>query len=154
MDANRAALEGTGFARHEVVGRKMWDVWWHSLPEEQAIARTSVETAAKGMAVREECRYVLRDGTVRFADRTLNPVQNQLGGVVMIVASALDVTEQRQLRSMLEERVRERTAELEMKNLELVRQTEVVRQLVEVNRRLDVLGHNIELLLAAILAKL
>jgi PAS domain S-box-containing protein len=129
LDANRAALEGTGFARHEVVGRKMWDVWWHSLPEEQAIARTSVETAAKGMAVREECRYVLRDGTVRFADRTLNPVQNQLGGVVMIVASALDVTEQRQLRSMLEERVRERTAELEMKNLELVRQTEVVRQL-------------------------
>jgi len=129
LDANRAALEGTGFARHEVVGRKLWDVWWHSLPEEQAIARTSVETAAKGMAVREECRYVLRDGTIRFADRTLNPVQNHQGDVVMIVASALDMTEHRQLRIMLEERVRERTAELEMKNLELMRQTEVVREL-------------------------
>ena len=129
LDANRAALEGTGFTRHEVVGRKLWDVWWHCLAEEQAIARTSVETAAKGMAVREECQYVLRDGTIRFADRTLNPVQNQQGDVVMIVASALDMTEHRNLRSMLEDRVRERTAELEMKNLELVRQTEVVREL-------------------------
>ena len=129
LEANRAALEGTGFNRHEVVGRKLWDVWWHSLPEEQVIARTSVETAAKGVVVREECQYVLRDGTVRFADRTLNPVQNERGAVVMIVASALDITEHRQLRGMLEGRVRERTGELEMKNLELMRQTEVVREL-------------------------
>jgi signal transduction histidine kinase len=72
---------------------------------------------------------VLRDGTVRFADRTLNPVQDERGAVVMIVASALDITEHRQLRGMLEDRVRERTGELEMKNLELMRQTEVVREL-------------------------
>jgi len=129
LEANCAALEGMGFTRGEVIGRKLWDVWWHSLPEEQAIARTSVETAARGLVVREECQYTLRDGTIRFADRTLNPVQNELGEVVMIVASGLDITEHRQLRSMLEERVCERTQELEMKNLELVRQTEVVREL-------------------------
>jgi PAS domain S-box-containing protein len=128
-EANLAALEGTGFRRNEVIGRKLWDVWYQSLPEEQAIARTSIATAAKGLAVREECQYALRDGSVRFADRTLNPVQNERGEVVMIVASALDNTEHRQLRNVLEERVRDRTRELETKNVELVRQTDVVREL-------------------------
>ena len=129
VEANRAALDGTGFSRGEVIGGKLWDIWWRSLPEEQAIAKTSVATAAKGLAVREECQYALRDGTIRFADRTLNPVQNAHGEVIMIVASGLDITEHRQLRSMLEERVRERTRELEVKNQELSTQTEVVREL-------------------------
>ena len=129
VEANRAALEGTGFARSEVIGSKFWDIWWRSMPEEQAIAKTSVATAAKGLAVREECQYALRDGSIRFADRTLNPVQEANGEVIMIVASGLDMTEHRQLRSMLEERVRERTRELEIKNIELLRQTDVVREL-------------------------
>jgi PAS domain S-box-containing protein len=129
VEANRAALEGTGFTRRDVFGRKAWEIWWQPLPAEQAILRTSIATAAKGLAVREECQYALRDGTIRFADRTLNPVQNERGEVVMIVASALDITDQRQLRSMLEERVRDRTRELELKNLELIKQTEVVREL-------------------------
>lgn len=129
LDANRAALEGTGFTRVEVIGKKFWDVWWRSLPEEQVIAKTSIATAAKGLAVREECQYMLRDGSMRYADRTLNPIQNDSGEVVMVVASGLDITEHRQLRSMLEERVTERTRELERKNLELVRQTDVVREL-------------------------
>jgi PAS domain S-box-containing protein len=129
VDANRAALEGTGFSRDEVIGSKLWDVWWRSLPEERDIAKTSVATADKGLAVREECQYALRDGTIRFADRTLNPVQNETGETVMIVCSGLDITEHQQLRSMLEERVHDRTRELEAKNLELVRQTDVVREL-------------------------
>jgi PAS domain S-box-containing protein len=129
LEANRAALEGTGFTRSEVIGSKLWDVWWRTLPHEQSIAQTSILTAAKGLAVREECQYALRDGSVRFADRTLNPVHNELGEVTMIVASGLDITEHRQLRTMLEERVVERTRELEGKNLELVRQADVVREL-------------------------
>jgi len=129
VEANRAALDGTGFSRSDVIGSKLWDVWWRSLPEEQVIAKTSVATAAKGLAVREECQYALRDGTIRFADRTLNPVQSENGEVVMIVCSGLDITEHRQLRSMLEDRVRERTRELELKNLELVTQADVVREL-------------------------
>src|SRR5258708_13289551 len=49
LEANRSALEGTGFSRGEVVGRKLWEVWWRSLPEEQPIAKTSVESAARGL---------------------------------------------------------------------------------------------------------
>jgi PAS domain S-box-containing protein len=129
VEANRAALEGTGFQRSEVVGRKIWDVWWRSLPDELAILKTGVANAAKGLIIREECRYSLRDGSVRVAERSLNPVQNERGEVIVIVASGLDITEHLQLRSVLEARVRERTRELEVKNAEVVRQTEIVREL-------------------------
>jgi PAS domain S-box-containing protein len=129
LEANRAALEGTGFQRSEVIGRKIWDVWWHTWPEEVATLKSGVANAAKGLPVREECRYALRDGSVRIADRSLNPVQDECGEVLMIVASGLDITEHLQLRGILEDRVRERTLELEVKNAEVVRQTEIVREL-------------------------
>src|SRR5260370_18196283 len=67
LEANRSALEGTGFSRGEVVGRKLWEVWWHSLPGEQAIAKTSVESAARGLAGPEGRQDTLRDGTIRVA---------------------------------------------------------------------------------------
>src|SRR5258708_12379243 len=63
LEANRSALEGTGFSRGEVVGRKLWEVWWHSLPEEQAIAKTSVESAARALAAREACPDYVPAGT-------------------------------------------------------------------------------------------
>jgi PAS domain S-box-containing protein len=129
LEANRAALEGTGFIRAEVIGQKVWDPWWRSLPEEQARLKVSLSTAAQGLAVREECSYCLRDGSVRFADRTLNPIQNERGEVMLVVASGLDITEQIQLRDSLEQHVRQRTTELEHKNAELEKQTEVVREL-------------------------
>lgn len=129
LEANRAALEGTGYQRAEVVGKKIWDVWWARLPEEQQILKRSLANAVEGLSVREECSYAMRDGSIRFADRTLNPVLDDNGKVVIIVASGLDITEQRLTRSMLEDRVKERTRELELKNLELVHHADVVRQL-------------------------
>ncbi len=129
LEANHAALEGTGFQRSEAIGHKLWDVWWRTLPEERENVKSGVTRAAQGLVIREECRYALRDGSVRIADRTLNPLQDERGEVVMIVASSLDITEHLQLRGILEDRVRERTLELEIKNAEVARQTEIVREL-------------------------
>ena len=129
LDANHVALEGTGFCRNEVIGRKFWETWWASMPEEQQALKASIEKAARGAAVREECYYRLRDGRIRFAERTLNGIQDGNGSVAMIVVSGLDMTEQKELRTTLEEKVGERTRELEQKNLELTKQTEVVSEL-------------------------
>ncbi|GAC1436422.1 MAG: hypothetical protein NVSMB58_26710 [Terriglobales bacterium] len=129
IDANRAALEGAGFVREEVVGRKFWEPWWSSLPKEVELLKTQIARAAAGETVREECFYNLRDGTVRFADRTLNPVKDEEGEVLLIVASGLDITEQKELRDSLEARVNARTRELEEKNEELFKQAEIVREL-------------------------
>jgi PAS domain S-box-containing protein len=113
IDANRAAFEGVGFTREEVIGRKLWEPWWSQLPKETEILKASVEKAAGGESIREECEYCMADGTVRFADRTLTPVKDETGNVMMIVATGLDMTEAKQLRDGLETKVKERTAELE-----------------------------------------
>ena len=129
VDANRAALEAAGQTREEVFGQKFWEPWWAPLPEEVAVLQKSVARAARGEMVREECYYCLPDGTRRFADRTLNPVHDDSGKLLMIVASGLDITEQKELREKLEARVQLRTQELEEKNKILLEQAETVREL-------------------------
>jgi PAS domain S-box-containing protein len=113
IDANRAAFEGVGFTPEQVIGRKFWETWWAPLPRETEILKSSVQRSAEGQSVREECEYCLADGTVRSADRTLTPVKDEAGNVVMIVATGLDITEAKELRHSLELKVKERTAELE-----------------------------------------
>ncbi|MGA9388958.1 MAG: PAS domain S-box protein, partial [Candidatus Sulfotelmatobacter sp.] len=129
IEANRAALEAAGLPREQVVGRKFWEPWWSPLPNEVAVLKNSVVRAARGELVREECYFCVADGTTRFAHRTLSPVLEQDGTLVMIVATALDITEQKELREKLEARVKLRTQELEEKNQALLEQAETVRDL-------------------------
>ena len=112
IDANHAAVEGAGFTRDQVVGRKFWEPWWSPLPKEAQITESSVRRAAGGESVREECQYCMADCSIRFGDRTLTPVKDATGNVAMIVATGMDITEARELRDGLETKVKERTAEL------------------------------------------
>lgn len=129
IEANQAALEAAGCKREELIGRKFWEPWWSHSPKEVATLMTSLAKAASGQPTREECYFCLPDGTLRFADRTLNPVKDENGNVIMIVANGLDLTEQKELRDRLEIRVKQRTRELEEKNLALQERAEVVRDL-------------------------
>ncbi|MGB7600199.1 MAG: PAS domain S-box protein, partial [Candidatus Sulfotelmatobacter sp.] len=129
IDANRAAIEASGHKREELIGHKFWEFWWSALPDEVAILKNSVTKAAQGELVREECSFCLPDGTRRFAHRTLSPVLDDEGKLVMIVGTGMDITEQQELREKLEARVRQRTQELEGKNQALLQQAETVRDL-------------------------
>lgn len=129
IEVNRAALEASGLEREEAIGRKFWDFWRSRLPDEAASLKNSVGRAARGELVQEECYYSLTDGTPRFAHRTLSPVLDDAGNLVMIVATGLDLTEQKELREKLEARVKQRTQELEEKNAVLLEQAETVREL-------------------------
>lgn len=129
IDVNRAAIEAAGCTREELIGRKFWEPWWSPLPNEVAILKDSVAKAARGEQIREECYFCLPDGSLRFADRSLNPVIDDAGNIVMIVATGLDMTEQKELRERLEGHVRLRTLELEEKNQALLEQAETVREL-------------------------
>ena len=135
VEANRAALEAMGFTRDQVIGRKCWEPWWSALPNEVEILKASVARAAQGEVVREECSYCTSSGTVRFADRTLAPVRNENGAVVLIVASGLDITEQKELLDKLEQRVQVRTQELEQKNAELRKLSARLLQIQDEERR-------------------
>jgi PAS domain S-box-containing protein len=129
IEVNRAALEAAGRKREEVIGRKFWEPWWAPLPDEVETLKNSVARAARGEQVREECYFCLADGTLRFGDRTLSPVLDDDGNIVMIVGTGLDLTEQKELREKLEARVQRRTQELEEKNQALMEQAETVREL-------------------------
>jgi PAS domain S-box-containing protein len=119
-EANRAAIEGCGFTRVDVIGRKFWEPWWSALPDEAQKLQQSVARAAGGEIVREECHYCLRDRSVLlYADFTVSPVRDETGRVVMLVASGIDMTEQKALRDQLEQRVQARTYELERSNTSL-----------------------------------
>lgn len=135
VEANRAALEGMGFTRDQVIGRKCWEPWWSALPDEVATLKASVGRAAQGEVVREECSYCTSNGMVRFADRTLAPVRDDNGVVVLIVVSALDITEQKELLDKLEQRVHVRTQELEQKNAELRKLSARLLQIQDEERR-------------------
>jgi PAS domain S-box-containing protein len=126
---NRAALEAAGRKREEVIGLKFWEPWWSPLPDEVETLKNSVARAASGEQVREECYFCLADGTLRFGDRTLSPVLDDDGNIVMIVGTGLDLTEQKELREKLEARVKRRTQELEEKNQVLIEHAETVREL-------------------------
>jgi PAS domain S-box-containing protein len=95
IEVNRAALEAAGCPREQVVGRKFWEPWWSPLPDEVETLRDAITRAAKGESVRGECYFCLSDGTRRFADRTINPVFDDNGKVVMLVATGLDMTERK-----------------------------------------------------------
>jgi PAS domain S-box-containing protein len=129
LEVNRAALEAAGTGRDQLVGKKFWEPWWSPLPDEVERLQAVIAKAAAGHAVREECYFCLPDGTRRFADRTISPVKDSYGSVVMLVASGLDITEQKELRDKLEERVRTRTHELQKKNQALYEQAQRVREL-------------------------
>jgi PAS domain S-box-containing protein len=129
LEVNDAALSAAGCTRTQALGRKFWEPWWSPLAEETAILKKSIARAAAGERIAEECYFCLADGRRRFAHRTLNPIPGDDGKVVMIVATGLDMTEQKELRDQLELRVKQRTQELEEKNRHLVAQTGMVRQL-------------------------
>ena len=117
IDANHAAVQAAGCKREEVLGQKFWEPWWSRLPEEVAILKNSVAKAARGEPVQELCYFCLPDGTRRFAHRTLKPVPGDDGNISMIVATALDMTEQKELRDKLDARFKRSAEDRSKRNM-------------------------------------
>jgi PAS domain S-box-containing protein len=121
LEANKAALQALPPGERDVAGKKFWEPgWWSGLPDEVATLKAAIAKAASGEHVRAECRYIVDGGTIRYAERSLNPVKDANGGISMVVASGVDVTERKEFREKLKQRVKERTRELEEKHEQLL----------------------------------
>jgi PAS domain S-box-containing protein len=121
LEANKAALQALPPSGRDVAGKKFWEPgWWSALPDEVATLKAAIAKAASGEPVRAECRYMVDGRTIRYAERSLNPVKDANGGISMVVASGVDVTERKEFREKLKERVKERTRELEEKHEQLL----------------------------------
>jgi PAS domain S-box-containing protein len=120
LDANRICLEACGYTAKEVLGLKFWDTpWWRGSAEVKAKIRAATIGAARGDAYREELPYWCADGSERVVDFAIHSVRDEQGTIIFLHPTGMDITERKQTeqelrnaRAELEERVRERTEEL------------------------------------------
>jgi PAS domain S-box-containing protein len=104
VDANRACIEGLGFARADIVGKPLWKGgWWRISPEVEEWIRRSVEQALAGEPSRGETSFVTGNGEERVTEIALMPIRDDAGRVASVFAAGLDVTERaRQYQAIFE----------------------------------------------------
>jgi PAS domain S-box-containing protein len=127
IDANRLCLEACGYRAEQVLGLPFWDTpWWRVNPEVQAKIRAATLQAAQGLPYREELPYHWADGTERTVDFALHPIRDAHGKIIFLHPTGSDITQRKQaeeelrvIRADLEQRVQERTAELNQANQNL-----------------------------------
>jgi PAS domain S-box-containing protein len=120
VDANRICLDACGYTADEVLGLKFWETpWWRGSEEVKEKILVATIGSAKGMAYREELPYWCADGSERVVDFAIHSVRDENGAIIFLHPTGMDITERKQTelelrttRAELEERVRERTAEL------------------------------------------
>ena len=95
IDTNSAALRSCNKPRAEVIGLKIWDApWWEGVPDLQRDLKIDCDLVAAGETISRDTRFISKDGT-GFVRRTLSPIRNQRGQIVMIVAEGQDLTDRR-----------------------------------------------------------
>lgn len=136
IDANNACLDACGYRSQEVLGRPFWDtVWWRNFPESREKIRSATPLVAEGIPYREMLRYSWSDGTERLVDFALYPIVDDNGDVIFLHPTGVDITDMkrteenyRNLAHSLDAEVRARTQELEERNAEVLRQSELLRE--------------------------
>ncbi len=115
---NRACEQATGFSFAEVDGRPFWDVLL--LPEEAEEVRGIFRNLATGRCPNAHENYwVARDGSRRLISWSNTALVDDSGSVEYVIGTGVDITERRraeealrQANAELEQRVRDRTADL------------------------------------------
>ncbi len=137
QQVNRRCLEPCGYAASDMVGKLFWETpWFAKAPDVRETVKQATLAAARDESFRKKIPYFWADGTEHFADMSIDPVRDESGRVQLIHPSGLDITElksieesYRKLAEALEIQVRERTAQLEVSNMEVVEQATMLRTL-------------------------
>ena len=136
IDANRMSLQACGYTAEEVLGKQFWDTgWWRNHKQSRDKIRAATPRVAQGTPYREMLEYSWADGTSRLVDFALYPIVDDENQVIFLHPTGVDITDQkrveenyRQLAESLNAEVRARTRELESRNAEVVRQSELLRE--------------------------
>lgn len=135
VEANRLCLDACGYQAEDVLGLKYWETgWWRNFPESREKIRAATPLAAQGIPYREILKYSWADGTERLGDFALYPIVDDKGEVLFLHPTGVDITDikrtednYRELAERLEAEVQARTTELEKRNAEVLRQSELLR---------------------------
>lgn len=159
IEANQTALNIGGLSADQVIGRIFWEAaWWLNAPETQAQLQQAIAQAAQGGPVRFEVDLADAEGEVVTLDFSLKPILDEAGNVVLLVMEGRDITDRKRayaeidrLNATLEQRVVERTAQLEASNRQnealLIRERAAKTEVEAAIARLELINcHNEELL--------
>ena len=125
LQVNQAFCDMIGYTQDELKGSK-WQEITH--PDDMKMSQQFVDLVLSGAqeSVRFTKRYIHKDGSVVWVDLSTRLRRDQQGNALYFIASMNDITERvqaeeevRQLNEELEQRVRQRTAQLEAANQEL-----------------------------------
>ncbi len=102
--ANRAPLDGAAIRLEDVQGKKLWDCyWWNYSATVQRQLRSAITLAAKGKPSRYDVDVRMAGGTMMSIDFMIAPMRDTGGEITHLIASAVDITDRRQLeREVLE----------------------------------------------------
>jgi PAS domain S-box-containing protein len=125
---NKACQELTGVPFGELRGRKAWDI--AIVDDDKEKTKEAIGRLQDGEeSVQVDLRLRTKDGDVRLVSMTFTALSDDLGIPITIIASGIDVTERwnaeekiRRINEELEERVRQRTSQLQQSNEDLVRE--------------------------------
>ena len=137
IDANRLCLDACGYRAEEVLGRPFWETaWWRLSKENQEKIRVGAGQAAEGIPYEEMLTYHWSDGTQRLVNLGIHPIRDHEGKILFLHPTGVDITDlkraeenYRTLAESLEAEVQARTRELEIRNADVVRQSEQLRDL-------------------------
>ncbi len=95
LAANNFALRVAGATADEVKGKYFWDTpWWrHSKEVQQQLQASMGEVAAQGKLINFNTTLIDFHGKIRTIDFMLNPIHDDNGRTIYIVASARDIAE-------------------------------------------------------------
>lgn len=133
VEVNQTALQWAGVTADQVLHFPFWQTpWWQSLTTQQSL-REVIQRVAQGEFVRDEFEMVGVDSAIAIVDLSVKPIYDETEQVVLLIVEGRDITKRKQaeaevqrLNAELEQRVVERTAELEASNRQ--KETALVRE--------------------------
>jgi PAS domain S-box-containing protein len=103
-EVNNLAVDWCGYTKEQVLGRPFWETpWWRGSEEMKARIRFATDQAASGLVFREELRYWVADGSERVVDFAMHPIRDQVGAVMFLHPTGIDITERKQVEAALRE---------------------------------------------------
>ncbi len=123
LEANQTALDFGGFTAQAVIGRPFWEAQWWSLSNEIRVRlQEAIALAAAGEFVRYDVEVSGANDEIISIDFSLKPIADEGGNIVLLIAEGRDISQSKKaeaevyrLNALLEQRVAQRTAELEVK---------------------------------------
>ncbi|MDQ6611871.1 MAG: PAS domain S-box protein, partial [Gemmatimonadota bacterium] len=104
LEVNRVALESSGDALANVVGKPVWStLWWACTEEAREPLREAVMSAARGIAARYEADLHGETGPTSMLEIAVKPFLDQEGQANQLLLEARDITVRRRAEAALAE---------------------------------------------------